>query len=211
MDTSETGLTRRGLMRAGAGAVAAAAVGTAATGGASAQEYDGYLDETGNFEGTADATGLERVPLTVGAGAQGLLFGPTAALLVDPGTTIEWTWTGEGGAHNVVHDVDEADRVFDSANIGDTHDGDSTAEEGFVYEVTLDDEGVYPYVCTPHRGQNMQGVIVVGEDNVEGDLIDFDFEVDDLGLSAVWGGAVAFGLVSFLGLAAYRELSESDE
>ncbi len=202
MDTSDT-YTRRGVLRAGAGAVAAGAVITVGTGNASAQAYDGYLDDTDTFGNeTADARGFDPVPLDVGVGSTGLQFGPRAAVLIEPGQTVRWTWTGEGGAHNVVHDVDAADRVFDS--------GDPVAEEGTTYEHTFEEEGIYPYVCTPHRAQNMKGVIVVGEDNVETDLVEVDFDVIDTGLTAIWGGAAVFGLVSFLGLAAYRELNESD-
>lgn len=202
MDTSET-YTRRGVLRAGAGAVAAGAVITAGSTGASAQAYDGYLDDVGNFNNeTADARTFDPVPIDVGYVGNGLMFGPPAAVLIEPGTTVRWTWTGEGGAHNVVHDVDEAARVFDS--------GDPVVEEGHTYEHTFEEEGVYPYVCTPHRAQEMKGVIVVGEDLVETDLVDADFEAVGAGLTPIWGGAAVFGFVSFLGLAAYRELAESE-
>lgn len=198
MDTNDM-YSRRGVLRAGAGAAAAGFVATTATGPASAQPYDGYLEDTPNFNNqTADAREFDPVPLEVGLGDLGLLFGPPAAVLVEPGQTIRWTWTGEGGQHNVYHDVE--DPVFDS--------GEPTAEEGYTYETTLEEEGIYPYVCVPHRGQDMKGVVVVGEDNVETELVEADFEVIDDDLAPIWGGAIAFGLFSFLGLAAYRELAE---
>lgn len=213
MDTSETGeYTRRTLLRTGAGAATAGALAATSVGTASAQdEYGGYLANVDNFEGTADARGLDPVPLTVGAGSDGLLFGPTAAVLVEPGQTVEWEWTGVGGDHNVVEEIelDDVDEpTFDSRP---THEGNAIAEEGFTYEFTFEDEGVYKYVCTPHRTLEMKGVIVVGEDNVEGNLIEFDLDIEDgPGNAPIWGGAIAFGLVSFLGVAAYRALIDDE-
>jgi halocyanin-like protein len=189
--------TRRGLLKTGAGAtvgaVAAGAVGTA-----SAQEdlYDGYLSDDDSWEGqTADATGSDEVEVTVGAqGNNGPnAFGPSA-VLVDPGTTVRWVWSGNG-QHNVVAE----DESFESELVG---------EEGFEFTQTFESSGVTKYFCVPHRALGMKGVIVVGEDNVQGELADYDELTGgvDFSASPAWGGAAAFGTVSLLGIAAYHEL-----
>jgi halocyanin-like protein len=189
--------TRRGLLKTGAGAtvggVAAGAVGTA-----SAQEdlYDGYLSDDDSWEGqTADATGSDEVEVTVGAqGNNGPnAFGPSA-ILVDSGTTVRWVWSGNG-QHNVVAE----DESFESELVG---------EEGFEYTQTFESSGVTKYYCVPHRALGMKGVVVVGEDNVQGELADYDELTGgvDFSASPAWGGAAAFGTVSLLGIAAYHEL-----
>lgn len=202
MDTSEREtLTRRRLLRAGAGAATAGAVTAASAGTASAQAdvYGGHLEGTSNFEGTADATGFDEVPLEVGVGQQGLLFGPTAAVLVEPGTTVVWEWTGQGGGHNVVHSPDgDADGAFRS--------GDPNSEAGNTFEYTFEEEGTFKYICVPHETVGMKGVIAVGEDNAEGELFDINFDVGQFDMTPVWGGAAAFGFTSLIGLAAYRNL-----
>ena len=218
MDTSE-GHTRRAVLRAGVGAAAAGAVTGGAIGSASAQDSvygnyfaaaDGLGQAVGNFEGTADARDLDgTVPLSVGVGQNGLLFGPTGAVLVEPGTTVEWTWTGNGGAHNVVHDAE-----FEASTVGEQafRSGEPIAEPGTTFEHTFETEGVFPYFCLPHKVSGMRGAVVVGEDNVEGEIIEVDFDVDlsDGNLTPIWGGTAVFGLVSVVGVAAYRELVESD-
>lgn len=172
MDTSETDNTfsRRGFMRAGAGAAAAGVAATATAGVASADmdAYEGYLSEEDTWGGvTTDVTGRSGHTVRVQVGAEGNgdfhAFAP-AAIAIDPGTTVQWVWTGDGGTHDVYHDVD--DPVFES---------DRVNEEGHVYEHTFEegDEGVYPYVCRPHVNSPMKGVVVVGEDNIETDTEPF--------------------------------------
>lgn len=137
---------------------------------ADSDAYDGYLSDVDIWDGvTVDASEESVVPIQVGA-VDGYAFAPVA-VYVETGTTIEWEWTGEGGGHNVVHDT-TGDPLFDST---DDHSGNTTAAEGYVYEFTFEsgDEGVYPYVCTPHRMQDMNGVVVVGEEHVETDTVPF--------------------------------------
>lgn len=206
MDHDTTGdLTRRGLLKGGAGAVAAGAAVSAGAGSASAQQdaYNGYLADVGNFDGeTADATGQEEITITVGAGNQGLLFDP-AAVVVDPGTTINWTWTGEGGAHNVYHD-DQQDSVDEPV----FNSGDAVDDTGVLYDFTFEaeHEGAHPYVCQPHRSLEMKGVVIVGEDNLETGT--FPFGADDSGLNtiAIFGGSAVLGGAALLGIAAYQDL-----
>ena len=148
----ESAYTRRGLLGAAGGATAAVAVASAAGPAAAQTDFDGWLSDVDNYDGTVvDATGQDNVTVEVGVQANGGAygFGP-AAVQVDPGTTVRWEWTGEGQQHNV---VDEAGN-FES---------DLTSEEGFTYERTFDSAGVVKYFCRPHRGLGMKGVVVVGD------------------------------------------------
>jgi halocyanin-like protein len=157
-DADETMMSRRGLFRAGA-AGAAAATGLAAGSGTVAAQYGGWLDDVDNYDGTHDYTGQDEVTVSVGT-VDGLKFGP-AAILIDPGTTVVWEWTGEGGAHNVVAD----DETFDS--------GDPVAEAGTTFEYTFEDasEGdTFNYLCVPHEAVGMKGAVAVG--SVDDDLVD---------------------------------------
>ena len=157
-NADETTMSRRGLFRAGA-AGAAAATGLAAGSTTVAAQYDGFLDDVSNYDGTHDYTGQDEVTVAVGAGENGLRFGP-AAILIDPGTTVVWEWTGAGGNHNVVAE----DGTFES--------GDPVGEEGTTFEFTFDDveEGdTFNYACIPHRAIGMRGAVAIG--SVDDDLV----------------------------------------
>jgi halocyanin-like protein len=148
---SQPSITRRTVLRAGAAAVAGGAVaGGSSSTAAAASPYGGWLDNTSNFGGTVDRTGRETVTVQVGvegnAGPNG--FGP-AAVHVDPGTTVVWEWTGSGS-----HNVKAEDGGFESR---------ITGEEGFTFEHTFGESGVYRYYCTPHRAMGMKGVVAVGD------------------------------------------------
>ena len=148
----ETAYTRRGLLKAGVGATAAVAAASAVGTAAAQTDFDGWLSNVGNYDGTVvDATGQDSVTVEVGAQGNGgaYAFAPPA-VQVDPGTTVTWEWTGEGSTHNV---VDEAG-AFES---------ELTDEAGFTFERTFDAEGVVKYYCTPHQGLGMKGVVVVGD------------------------------------------------
>ena len=154
-------MSRRGFFRAGA-AGAAVAAGVAAGSGTAAAQYDGWLDDVSNYDGTHDYRGQDEVTVRVGAGENGLRFGP-AAILVDPGATVVWEWTGQGGGHNVVAN----DGTFDS--------GSAVAEEGTTFEYTFDDAGdgdVFRYACGPHQSVGMKGAVAVG--SVDDQLIGGD-------------------------------------
>ena len=216
MDTSESdSYTRRGLLRAGAGAATVAAV---TTGTASAQEqvYGDHFSNTGNFDGTtADATGQDEVLIQVGASGNGAnqAFGPPA-VAIDPGTTVVWEWTGQGGPHNVVHwtdtDPERDTELFNSQGAG--HEGVAVPDAGTTFEWTFEEAGsFYPYVCTPHRALGMKGAIVVGADNAQTELVEYALGSGRMETAPVWGGAFAFGLVSIVGVAAYRALVDGEE
>jgi halocyanin-like protein len=120
---------------------------------------DGNRDETGLRPATAewlrgtrgggtivDRTGDETVVVEVGAG-DGFQYAP-AAVRVDPGTTVQWRWTGRGGLHDV---------AFRNANVRTS----LRSEEGATFSYTFDTSGEYRYECTPHSGLGMRGVVIV--------------------------------------------------
>jgi len=150
-------LGRRAFVRAGVGATAA--VGAAgASGSAAAQAYGGWMDDVSNYEATLDYTGQEAVTVAVGAGEDGILFDPPA-ILVDPGTTVTWEWTGEGGDHSVVHEPrEEGEAAFESELMSDAGD---------TFEYTFEEAATFPYFCGPHRTLGMKGVVAVGETDDE--------------------------------------------
>ena len=131
--------------------------GTGGNGGAGnvPSEVDDYLSEAIEYNGSLeDMTGEDEATVEVGAGSNGLAFSP-AAIQVDSGTTVTWEWTGEGGAHNVVHE----DGEFES---------DLQEEDGATFEHTFEEEGNFLYYCNPHRSQGMKGAVVVGSGGGDG-------------------------------------------
>lgn len=112
-------------------------------------EYDGWLSEANGHYGTVDRRSQDEVVVEVGAGRQGMAFAP-AAVVVSPGTTIHWEWTGDGGTHNVWHE----DGLFESEYASST---------GYVFEHSFTDAGIYKYVCEPHRSMGMVGALTVGD------------------------------------------------
>jgi len=151
---------RRDVLRAiGAAALAVGLAGCGGDGGDGSDgggpeyldeepDYGDWFDDVSNYEGrTLDLTGESEVAVGVGAGEEGLLFDPPA-IAVDPGTTVVWEWTGQGGQHNVA--AEDAD--FES---------ETTGEEGFTFEYDFEDGGVHRYVCRPHRAVGMKGAVTV--------------------------------------------------
>jgi halocyanin-like protein len=155
---SGTGVDRRTFLEGAAGAATAATALGAATTPAAAQDSNsdadlpGWFEDVGNFEGVVDETGKSEVTVNVGAQGNGGAFGfGPAAVRVDPGTTVVWEWTGEGGTHNVVAE----DGAFESESVG---------EAGHTFEHAFEEEGVTKYACTPHEAMGMKGAIVVGDE-----------------------------------------------
>jgi halocyanin-like protein len=152
MERDETSslMTRRGVLRGAAAGVTLAG----AAGSAAAQvDYGGWLDDVGNYDGTTvDATGQSEVTIGVGTEGNGgnFAFDPPA-VQIDPGTTVVWEWTGEGGQHNVV------------AEEGGDFESELTATSGFTFEQTFEEEGIITYYCQPHRSLGMKAALVVGE------------------------------------------------
>ncbi|HET7322889.1 MAG TPA: halocyanin domain-containing protein [Halococcus sp.] len=120
------------------------------TGEESSADIDTWLADANNYDGSiADMTGKKTVKIAVGAGDSSLAFGP-AAVRVSPGTTVQWAWTGKGGAHNVV----AKDGAFDS--------GQPQVGSDITYKKTLDQSGTHLYYCEPHRHLGMKGAVIVG-------------------------------------------------
>ncbi|MFC7078681.1 halocyanin domain-containing protein [Haloarcula halophila] len=116
-------------------------------------DYGGFFEGVSNFDGeTTDRTGQDSVEITVGAeGNNGAYAFDPPAVRVSPGTEVVWSWTGEGGGHNVVSDGD-----------GPLDSGDPVSEAGTTYSHTFEETGIYKYVCTPHEALGMKGAVVVG-------------------------------------------------
>jgi halocyanin-like protein len=181
MSVDSPALSRRAFVLTAAGATATAASGTATAqeatptpggggangteagspsgegggGGGGPPDFDGFLDDVGNFDGTVvDARGQDTVTVAVGAQGNGGAFAfDPPAVHVDNGATVEWEWTGEGGGHNV---VSEGEDPLDS--------GEAVANSGVNYDYTFDTDGIYNYVCEPHEGLGMKASVVVGTD-----------------------------------------------
>jgi halocyanin-like protein len=101
-----------------------------------------------------DARGQATVEIGVGTQGNGgqFAFDPVA-VRVDPGTEVVWTWTGQGGSHNVVAE----DGSFES---------EYHSEQGQTFAYTADVPGVHPYACAPHSTMGMRGALVVGDEPV---------------------------------------------
>lgn len=141
-------LSRRDALRAAGGAVVATSTGVRAQ--SAGTDLESWFENTTNYDGVVDRTGESGVTVEVGVeaneGAFG--FGP-AAIRIDPGTTVTWSWTGKGGSHNVAHtDGDFESDLVDSAD--------------HTFEHTFESEGTYAYSCTPHEMMGMKGAVVVG-------------------------------------------------
>ncbi|MFB6232673.1 MAG: halocyanin domain-containing protein [Haloarculaceae archaeon] len=148
-ETTPTTLGRRRVLRAGVGAGAAGLLAQPAA--AQASPYDGWFADTDNFDGTVDRTGQDTVTVTVGAGSTGIQFDPPA-IAIDPGTTVIWEWSGQGGSHNVV----AQNGSFESELVG---------EAGHTFEHTFGegtDSEIIKYVCEPHQALGMVGAVAVG-------------------------------------------------
>lgn len=110
-------------------------------------DYDGWFDDVDNYDGTYDWTGEDAVTIQVGTGPDGYQYEP-AAVAIDPGTTVTWEWTGDGGSHDVVHE-------------GGEFASEMKVDEGETFDHQFDDPGTYRYYCTPHRDLGMKGAVYV--------------------------------------------------
>ncbi|SIQ82339.1 halocyanin domain-containing protein [Haladaptatus litoreus] len=112
-------------------------------------DYGGWFEGANNYNGTVDRREQDEVTVQVGAGSRGMAFAP-ASVMVSSGTTIVWEWTGRGSSHNV-------------AARGGTFKSEFTGSEGHTFEYTLENSGIYKYVCEPHESSGMKGAVVVDE------------------------------------------------
>jgi halocyanin-like protein len=157
----DRGLSRRNALRVlGGGVVAGTTLGTvpgatrAQSGGT---DLPSWFEGVSNYDGVADRTGTDDVAVDVGVEANGGAFGfGPAAIRVDPGTTVTWSWTGQGGSHNVA----ATEGAFES---------ELTDSAEYTFEHTFEQAGVYTYACTPHETLGMKGAVVVGDVEVASD------------------------------------------
>ncbi|WP_255171553.1 halocyanin domain-containing protein [Natrononativus amylolyticus] len=110
-------------------------------------DFGDWFDGVDSYDGVVDMTSEDEVTVMNGAGSSGMEFDP-AAIRVDPGTTVVWEWTGDGGGHTVTED----DGLFES---------DMKTDAGETFEYTFDDAGTYRYYCEPHLNVNQKGAVVV--------------------------------------------------
>ena len=131
-------------------------------------DFGGYLSDA-NVVSIEDRRGESEVTVEVGAGGQGLAFAPTG-LWIDPGTTVRFEWTGDGGGHNVVPDRIPYDSDWDGSE-------EVVSDAGVTYEHTFTVEGGYGYYCQPHQQLGMLGAIAVGDESggTRGERPDFDY------------------------------------
>jgi halocyanin-like protein len=124
--------------------------GDAGTPPAGVDSLASWFEGVENYDGVVDRRDESSVEIRVGADADGGAFAyDPPAVRVSPGTTVVWTWTGAGGAHDVVATTG----AFESPLL------DASGERFFA---TFDEGGVDPYYCTPHRALGMKGAVVVG-------------------------------------------------
>ncbi|WP_336136132.1 halocyanin domain-containing protein [Natronomonas amylolytica] len=114
-------------------------------------------DAANNYDGEImDLREESDVSIDVGAGDDGLAYGPSA-VAVSSGTEVLWEWTGEGGAHNIEAEPDdqigESDYEFSSGEAVDGADNE--------YSHTFDESGIALYHCEPHLSLGMKGSIVI--------------------------------------------------
>ncbi len=225
MSRSDSPTTRRTVLKTlGAAAAGLAASDTAAaqetTEGAVQPDWGNWFTgqarggEVGNYTGsTVDRRGESEITITVGAeGNDGFFAFDPAAVWIDPGTTVKFEWTGEGGGHNVVSESGPAG--VDS--------GAPVAEPGVHFEHTFEASGINTYYCVPHLALGMKGGIAVGDDipTVQagpadgggrefappGGVAGFTVMALMLGLSAV----AAFGVLAGESLSSLRRLPEGE-
>ncbi|WP_340098734.1 halocyanin domain-containing protein [Salinibaculum salinum] len=138
-------------------------------------DYDGWFEETDNFDGTTvDARNQDSVTVAVGADGNGggaFAFDPPA-IWIESGTTVTWEWTGNGGSHNVV------------ANDDSFRSGDPT--DSGTYDRAFETEGTVPYYCDPHQGLGMKGAVVVGQPDGGGEQAAQDYDWQAATFDSYW-------------------------
>jgi halocyanin-like protein len=161
-------------------------------------DYDGWFSNVRNYERTVDRSGQSEVAIAVGAGGSNGAFAfDPPAVRIDPGTTVIWEWTGNGGSHNVA----ATDGSFEST---------LTAEEGFKFEQTFEDRGIHRYVCVPHEQMGMKGALVVGGTNASDSATTGEPTGVDLGdVFAIGSGLGLVGVL--LGMFAYGTRTSTRE
>jgi halocyanin domain len=178
-------VSRRSLMRATGGAVAATGVTAVGADSVAAQsvEWPSQVN-SGNGDDETDARGQDEATVMVGAGDQGLAFSPKK-LWIDPGTTVIFEWTGQGGSHNV-------ETIEGPSGMG----AELASEEGntYEYQFTGEEAGITTYQCNPHKSIGMFGGIAVGDDVPTAE------ETSSSSAVFVPDGAMALSIASFIAM-----------
>ncbi|SFR35712.1 halocyanin domain-containing protein [Halogeometricum limi] len=160
--------------------------------------FDGWFDDTDNYDGVVDHRGASEVTVQVGAMGNGGAFAfEPAAIHVDPGTVVRWEWVGTAGAYDV---VDETLSYASERHHGTGHD----------FALSFDGDGVSTYECTTYSDRGMRGAVVVGEGPVD--------TLTPMGTGVVAGAVglatagAAFGVRLHLRtMSAYEAESDGDE
>lgn len=109
-----------------------------------------WLSVGTEFEGMTDRTGRDTATVSVGDDEIARSIDP-AILVVSPGTTVVWEWTGEGGGHNII--AMDGSFSYETLTLGD----------GTTFEHVFSEPGVYRYYCEPHETIGGKGIIAVEE------------------------------------------------
>lgn len=144
---------RRQFLRTAALTATVGATGMARPAAAQADDdtFETWFENVDNYDGVVDRRGHSEVHILVGAAGNGGAFAfDPAAVRIDPGTTVIWEWTGDGGQHNV-YDED----------VG--YESPMQSKAGATYALTFNGRGVSKYACAPHEAIGMKGAIVVGD------------------------------------------------
>jgi halocyanin-like protein len=163
------------------GSAGASGPGTVGDDGAEKPSFDGWLDDTDNYDGVADRRGESEVTVDVGAMGNGgeFAFEP-AAIRVDPGTVVRWEWVGTAGSYDVV----DEELGYASEQVRGT---------GHEFALAFDGDGLSTYECTTYGDRGMRGVVFVGEGPVH--------TLTPTGVAAVAGTT---GLLAAVGAAGLR-------
>jgi len=118
---------------------------------------------TGIDGGIEDLRGEDEVTVVTGAEGNGgdLAFKP-AGIWIDPGTTVMWEATGEGGGHS----VKTVDGPAALQNFSLNEDHEPLLEDGDTYEFEFTEEhaGITNYHCGAHSSFGGKGAVAVGDD-----------------------------------------------
>ena len=143
-------IDRRKVLKAGGVAVTIAVAGCLGddddTDDDAPEEVANHMSDANAYDGVEDHTGESSVTIDNGTNGPDYAFEP-AAIQVDPGTEVTWTWVSDG------HSVESVDgpEEFDSG----------IENEGFEFSHTFEEEGISLYQCGPHQAIGHLGAVVV--------------------------------------------------
>ena len=133
--------------------------------GSNDDEENGAESEPDDDEENGDEPGAE----TVIVGPDGDHRFDPDTLEIDPGTAVEFVWESSG--HNIA--------VTDQPEEGGWEGVADVADDGHTHEHTFEVDGRYEYICEPHAGGGMEGVILVGDVDETDDTEEEEVDDDD--------------------------------